>query len=76
MRVAEIDQHHWQLVQLLNRTLLAPKIRDVLGYATFRFATGERFFSEHGYHDWGHAPFVLKVARLEKNFQEGIRTLL
>lgn len=49
---------------LLNRTFddfrrgiegqdLGAMLRDLLGYASFRFATEERFMSEHGYHDWG-----------------------
>lgn len=88
---AVIDEHHWQLVQLLNRTFddfrngvaeqsLGAVIQDLLNYATFHFAVEERSMAEDAYpeledHREEHARFVLKVARLQKSFQEGDKNL-
>lgn len=88
---AIMDEHHRNLVQLLNRTYddftggkpadsLGAVIHELLDYATYHFATEERLMAESGYPDFHehrdeHMRFVLKVARLQKSFQDGDRHL-
>ena len=88
---ATMDEHHRHLVQLLNRTyddfangapaeMLGGVIHDLLNYATYHFSTEERLMAESAYPDLEehrdeHSRFVLKIAKLQKNFQEGDRNL-
>lgn len=85
------DQHHKRLVQLLNRTYddftqgappraLGCVIEELLDYATYHFSTEERLMSESGYpdleeHREEHSRFVLKIAWIRKNVQEGEKHL-
>lgn len=87
----DIDQHHQHLVQLLNRAYddfvngapaesLGGVIHDLLNYATYHFYTEERHMAENAYpeleeHREEHSRFVLKIAKLQKDFQDGDRHL-
>lgn len=86
-----MDEHHRHLVQLLNRTYddfaggapadsLGAVIHELLDYATYHFASEERAMAKSEYpdlyeHREEHTRFVLKVARLQKSFQDGDRHL-
>lgn len=88
---ADIDEHHRTLVQLLNRTYddmvsgapaesLGGVIHDLLNYATYHFYTEERHMAENAYpeleeHREEHSRFVLKIAKLQKDFLDGDRHL-
>lgn len=91
LRDATMDEHHRHLVQLLNRTyddftngapaeMLGEVIHELLNYATYHFSSEERLMTESAYPDLEehrdeHSRFVLKIARLQKSFQEGDRHL-
>lgn len=88
---ATMDEHHRNLLQLLNRTYddfvngapaesLGEVIQELLKYATYHFSTEERHMAESAYpdledHREEHSRFVLKIAKLQKNFLEGDRHL-
>ena len=86
-----IDSHHQHLVDLLNRTYddftngapvesLGDVIHDLLNYATYHFITEERSMAENCFPDLAehreeHSRFVLKIARIQKDFHDGEKNL-
>lgn len=85
--VAEIDQQHKQLVNLLNElndAMRQGKGKDVLGkiisglisYTATHFRTEERYFAQFNYpdtakHKQEHAAFVEKVTAFKNGFDSG-----
>lgn len=86
-----IDKHHRHLVGLLNRAYddftsgapaesLGAVIHDLLNYATYHFYTEERDMAKSAYpeleaHREEHGRFVLKIVRIQKDFQDGDKNL-
>jgi hemerythrin len=91
VKVAEIDQQHKTLVDLLNELYDAMKIgkgRDVVGkivenlldYATTHFSLEERYFVRFDYPDQQshvaeHADFIRKAQDFKTDLERGNRTL-
>jgi hemerythrin len=87
VNVAEIDQQHQKLVELINnlseamkqgrsRDILARIIEKLAGYAVNHFSSEERYFDKFGYpsaasHKLEHANFAKKVSEFKNGFNNG-----
>ena len=87
VNVAEIDQQHKTLIQIINdlneamrqgkgKDTLGKTIEGLLNYARTHFATEERYFDRFGYpkakdHKIEHAVFVEKASEFKQGFDKG-----
>ncbi|MFZ5572665.1 MAG: bacteriohemerythrin [Thermodesulfobacteriota bacterium] len=87
VKIAEIDQQHKALVNLINNLFDAIKegksnqifeklISDLIKYTQFHFSTEEKYFTQHAYpetqlHKAKHQEFVETVLRFKKDFDAG-----
>jgi hemerythrin len=84
--VAQIDEHHLHLVELLNKThrdflrqappdILAELFEELIDYATYHFAAEEKVMLESGFpdienHKREHAKFAREVVDMHDNYLE------
>lgn len=89
--VAEIDQQHKKLIDLINqldaamckgqgKQVLGKILGDLINYCSSHFATEEKLFNLHGYpdedeHKAKHQKMTEKVLSLQKEFQLGKITI-
>ncbi len=82
--VAQIDEHHLHLVDLLNEThrnflrnaspnILAELFEELIDYATYHFAAEEKIMVENGYpeirqHLLEHVKFSTEVIAMNTNY--------
>jgi hemerythrin-like metal-binding protein len=87
VHVAEIDQQHRQLFEMVNaldaamrqgksKDVLGKTLDDLIGYAGVHFACEEKYFEKFGYpeaeeHKREHMDFADKVLDLQKKFHQG-----
>lgn len=85
--IAEIDQQHKKLVEMLNvmhdamtkgqaKAVLGKILGELVNYCAGHFATEEKLFDKHGYPDAAdhkdkHQKMVSKVLALQAQFEEG-----
>ncbi len=91
VKVAEIDQQHKMLIDMvneLNDAMKQGKGKDVIGkiidglasYTVTHFSTEEKYFDQFGYpdtknHKKEHATFVKKVSEFKDGFEKGKMSL-
>ena len=89
--VAEIDQQHKKLIDLINqlddamskgqgKTILEKILGDLINYCASHFALEEKLFDQHGYpdaddHKAKHKKMTEKVLSLQKQFQQEKMTI-
>jgi len=82
--VAQIDEHHLHLVELLNKThrdflrqappdILAELFEELIDYATYHFAAEEKVMAESGFpdiqqHQQKHAEFSTQLIEMHDNY--------
>ncbi len=82
--VAQIDEHHLHLVELLNKThrdflrqappdILAELFEELIDYATYHFSAEEKIMLESGFpdidrHKQKHAKFSAEVVEMHANY--------
>ena len=85
--IAEIDQQHRKIVDMINelndamrqskgKELLGKILNGLVSYAASHFKTEERYFAQFGYaesdkHKAEHAAFVKKVSEFKQGFDAG-----
>ncbi len=85
--VQQLDEHHKHLFKLLQDVYLSCTNKDqtdgsetivseLVDYATYHFATEERFMKETGYgdfteHEQEHQRFIERVSELQHDLSEG-----
>jgi hemerythrin len=91
VNVAEIDQQHKKLVEMVNelhnammqgkgRLLLGKIVDGLISYTATHFKTEEKYFEIYGYpetyiHKQEHAAFVQKVTEFREGFEKRKLTL-
>jgi hemerythrin len=91
VNVAEIDQQHKKLVEMVNelhnammqgkgRLLLGKIVDGLISYTATHFKTEEKYFETYGYpetyiHKQEHAAFVRKVTEFREGFKKRKLTL-
>ena len=89
--IAEIDQQHKKLIDLINqldaamakgqgKEILGKILGDLINYCASHFATEERLFDQYGYpdtdeHKAKHRKMTEKVLSLQNQFQQGKITI-
>ena len=89
--VAEIDQQHKKLIDLINqldaamgkgqgKQAVGKILGDLISYCSSHFATEEKFFDQYGYpdadaHKAKHQKMTEKVLSLQQDFQQGKITI-
>lgn len=85
--IAEFDEHHHYLVDLLNKTYddyifgapdeaFADVLTGLVEYAGYHFAAENAWMREHSYpkeaeHTQEHDSFIQKITQFEQDFQNG-----
>ncbi len=85
--VQQIDEHHQQLVRIINRlydnhTMGAPRenveeiLNELVDYATYHFVTEEFWMEQHAYpgsdeHVTAHDEFSQQIAAMREKHQDG-----
>jgi hemerythrin len=86
VHVAEIDQQHKKLIDMINelndamrggkgKDILGKIINNLINYTATHFKTEEKYFAQFGYpdtdnHQKEHAAFVQKVTGFKDGFEE------
>lgn len=88
--IAQIDEHHWHLIAMLNDAFGRLGVRDRIGtekaieelvdYAANHFSAEERLMSEHNYphanlHRQQHAYFIKQISIYRRELTAGRKTL-
>ena len=87
VHVAEIDQQHKKLIEMINelndamkvgkgKDVLEKIVNNLIGYTATHFKTEENYFAKFGYpdtenHKKEHAAFVQKVSDFKTGFETG-----
>lgn len=85
--IGEFDEHHHNLVNLLNKTYddyicgapdeaFGPILAQLIEYAGYHFAAEDAWMREHSYpqqaeHTLEHDSFIQKITQFQQEFQSG-----
>ncbi len=91
VHVKEIDNQHMKLIQMINaldnamqagagKSRVEEILSEMVNYTEVHFASEEKYFRQFGYpdtlsHTAEHQKFIDEVAKIQKEFNEGVANL-